>query len=634
MIRAMANETAPEERTVLDQMLNPDRQRRLRDMPRLIVQAFGVVWAAARRPFCWTVALQIVTSIATAAELLLSRKLLTQILGQHAGTYKLDFGAAVPVIIAMGAALAVSAAASFGNGEINSLLGELVSRDAAARMMDVSSSVDLISYENPEFNNRLQRAQIAASTRPLQMTNGLIGLGGSLTTLLGIAVALLIIQPFVLLVALLASLPLWLATSASSRALFNYARRQTARDRRRYYLQLILSQKETAAEVRAFDSVRFLRARWDRLYDERLADLRNLLRQRIRQGVAGALASGALTGGALALLLWFVANGHLSLPTAGAAAAAVAVLSNTLNGAIGNIGSLYESALFIRDFHEFADQVPKRWTSGAEATGRVGHPPFAEIDVHDVGFTYPSRTEPSLQGVSLSIQRGQVIALVGENGSGKTTLAKLLSGLYRPSTGRIEWDGVDTAEINSKDLRSHVAVLFQDYVRYFLTARDNVAIGRTTREPTDEAVVPAAARAGLDHVLTELPKGYDSMLGPQFDGGIDLSGGQWQRLALARAFYRDAELVVLDEPTAALDPRAEAELFGRVRDLFEGRTVVLISHRFASVRLADHIYVLDGGRLVEDGDHDALMARSGLYAELFNLQARAYADRPPTPPHG
>jgi ATP-binding cassette, subfamily B, bacterial len=239
-------------------------------------------------------------------------------------------------------------------------------------------------------------------------------------------------------------------------------------------------------------------------------------------------------------------------------------------------------------------------------------------------FAYPDTNEPALDGVSLEIGSGEVVALVGENGSGKTTLAKIVAGLYSPQAGRVLWDGVDASTVDPDDLRRAVAVVFQDFERYLLPARENVGLGRHERIEDLDAIVSAARRADADDFLARLPEGYETMLGREFAGGYDLSIGQWQRVALARAFFRDAPLVILDEPTASLDARAESRLFERIRDLLEGRSVLLVSHRFSSVRSADRIYVLDRGRVVEQGSHDELMAVGDRYAELFTLQAAAY----------
>jgi ATP-binding cassette subfamily B protein len=605
------------------ELFYPKVDRDLRQLPRLLAGALRLVWAAGKRQLVLNVVLQGVSSIALGLQVLVGKQLLTRLLADNTSK---DFSSAVPSIVVLAGVLAVASVVTIARTELQRLLSELVARSAMQQVVDASCRADLARFEDPGFHDRLQRAIVNASVRPLQMTTGLMAVGSALLGAAAVGVALLTIEPLFFVLGLVAAVPLTIASLGVGRALYRFAVEQTPTDRERNYIQMLLVDKDPAKEIRAYELGGFLRARFSALYDRRILALRRLVRRRTLQGSGGGLLTAAVSGGVLGLLIVFVSDGRVSLAGAGASAAALILLGSQLQGLAGGLGQLYESALFIQDFNNFVQFAPgtSQFQGSEPPPERLG-----DLGVHDLTFTYPSRQEPSLTGVDLEVRAGQVVALVGENGSGKTTLAKLLAGLYLPQQGRITWDGHDVAAMDVARVRGRVAVLFQDFVHYFLSARENIAMGRWERAGDEQGVRQAALRSGAHAFVESLPHGYDTFLGPQFFGGSDLSGGQWQRVALARAFFRDAELVILDEPTAALDPRAEAALFAAVRELFAGRSVVLISHRFATVRMADHIYVLDEGRMVEHGDHRQLMALNGLYAELFTIQASAFGLQEP-----
>ncbi len=595
------------------------RAERLRSLPRLVSKALRLVWVAGRRELVVTTALQLLLGLGLIAQLLLGKSVLGSLLDENPPGG--NFSLVVPELAAL---VALTVALNFANAlqtEQSRVLGELVGRAASQRVLDVSAGIDLEAFELPSFFDRLQRAHVGSLTRPMQMVNGLMTLTTSLLSLAGLSAALAVIEPLLLPFILLGYAPLWYVATRNSKAIFELSLALTEDDRHRLYLQRLLTGRDEAKEIRSFGLTPMVRQRYDRLYAERIAKLRQVARGRFTRSMWGAFGISGVTVASLGLLGYLYTEGRMSLAGLGAAVAGLLQLGVRLRGVGDGVGTLYESALFVDDYEAFLDllpQVPE--TKGNEPP----LPPFSRIRAENITFTYPGAHRPALFDVSLDLEAGEVVALVGENGSGKTTLAKLLANLYRPDRGRILWDDIDTATCHPARVRQSIAVIFQDFVRYLFTARENIAAGRPQRLDDFDGVKAAAISAGADSFISRLPKGYETTLGKEFNGGSDLSIGQWQRVALARAFFRDAHFVILDEPTAALDPRSEYELFSSIRTLFEGRSVLLISHRFSSVRAADRIYVLDHGRVVEQGAHDDLVANEGLYAELFQMQASAY----------
>ncbi|MGH3903814.1 MAG: ABC transporter ATP-binding protein [Pseudonocardiaceae bacterium] len=495
------------------------------------------------------------------------------------------------------------------------ILGERVSHRVWDRLLDTTARADLYTYESPGFATALERVQQNALTRPFAVTAALLGLTGGLLGVVTMSAVLVGVEPLLVPVLLAAGLPAVLLSRWASRTEFTFAHRLTASYRRRNYLRQLLTQRRFAAELRAFGSTTPLRERHRILNSEVTAELRAQVRR--RQLIAALTTVGvavALTAALLAIVE-LVRRGRIDLAEAGAAAIAVRLLSGQLNTTFTSIGGLLESAPFLADLDRFVTSAPAPPPPGRK------RPLTDRVALRDVSFRYPEQDRPAVDSVDIEIRAGEVVALVGENGSGKTTLAKIVAGLYEPATGTRHWDGTAAP---APDVRASVSVIFQDFVRYQMTLRDNIVISDGERPASADAVAEAVRRGGVFDTTRELPHGVDTMLGRDLDEGVDLSGGQWQRVALARALYRDTPLVVLDEPSAALDPRAEHELFADVRAVLGGRAALLISHRFSSTRLADRIYVMDGGRVVECGTHDELLARAGQYAELYSLQSSVY----------
>ncbi len=614
----MTEEQAGEGLSGYANLLSSTRDKSARRLPALVRSAFSLVRLAAPQTLRRITIVQSGIALLVIGRLLLAREVLI-VVSDERGTSRL----LLPVL----SLLAVSVLQSMLGvlvGEQQRLLEARVTRHMQGRVLDVSQAVDLMAYEDPDFYDRLQRAQYGALFRPLQVTTGAVAMLAGALSAVALLLALTVIAPLLVPLVLLGFVPMWIVTKRNSRSAYNLEAAHTEADRRRAYFSDVLSDRGYAKEIRANGVASVLRARYDALYEERLARLRTLAVERTKRSLLAGLLAAVTAGLALTLVIHLVSTDRLSLPSAAIAAVGVLELSARLNALYSGAGSVYEGALYLEDAQRFFAEVPPTATPSAipPAVPARGGP--LTMTAAGVGFRYPGSDTPALQGITLHVPPGQVLAVVGQNGSGKTTLAMLLAGLLTPTEGSIGLGPADQEPLNPADLRDRVAVLFQDFARYELTLCENVALGHPLRGTDAAAVAAAAERAGLDRFARALPAGYDTLLGRSFFGGHELSVGQWQRVALARAFLRESDVLILDEPTAALDPQAEQETFEAVNRLAHGRTVIFISHRFSTVRSADRILVLDAGRLVEDGSHTELMDHGGLYHAMFEVQAAAY----------
>jgi ATP-binding cassette, subfamily B, bacterial len=611
--------------TVEDLHRSADRRRQLARTPRLARDALRIVWRAAPRHMVATIAVQLLLSVALAGQLLIARRILEELIAVGDGGSTSSLYAPFAVFTAVGVLLAVLGALT---AYLQRMLVELVGRCAFDEIVAVGSSVDYRLLETPGFYDQLQRALNSGDFRITDMVTSLTQLIGALMTTLTIAVVLLVLSPLLLLLVAVAAVPALVAAIRNSRESYAFEYAMTSEGRERAYVLNLVTSRAAGKEVRLFGLGGHLRQRYEALTDERLRQVRIFLRQRLRVSLVGGIASAVGMAVALGALVALLAGNHIDVATAFTAGIAMQQLGLRLTTLTTNVSRLIESGMFIDDYQTFLELSRDTRADEAQAPASTRRR-FNQVSVEGVSFTYPGSATPALREVDLRIDPGEVVALVGGNGSGKTTLVKLICQLYRPDAGRVLWNGVDAATIPAADIASDLTVLFQDYLQYHLAAVDNVVFGRIERAASLDDAVAAARQAGAHEFLTGLPDGYRTRLGLEFHGGYELSVGQWQRLALARAFFRAGSFMIFDEPTAALDPRAERDLFDQMRQLSEGRSVLLISHRFSSARAADRIYVLEAGRMIESGPHDDLMALGGRYAELFELQAAAYRAEDP-----
>ncbi|MEV5324556.1 ABC transporter ATP-binding protein [Nonomuraea sp. NPDC052634] len=587
-----------------------------RRLPSLVGQALRMAWQASPRDTLATVVLNLLGGLFTAFGLLATTGVLTALFSE--GPTPDRVMAALPSLALVGAAAVLRSSVQAGAGWAQSRLTPQIARHTEERLYGLTSRVELVSYDDPDFHDSLERATSRGVAVPGSVVSSAIDV---VTAVIGIGAAagvLGVLHPVLLPLLLLAVLPdAWAAVrSARMRYTAMYSLIPVAR--RKWIIGDLMASRSCAAEVRSFSMRGFLL----RMYDVVARAQQDVLLRLARRQTVTRLVGDALGGIGTALVYValgvLLAIGAIPLAVAGTAVLAIRSGQTSLANLMYATNHLYEQGLYFTDFLDFCAEAERRVT---RPRSRPAPDRFSAITADNVTFTYPGADGPALRGVSVEIKQGEVIAFVGENGSGKTTLAKILAGLYEPDSGTVRWDDTDLREVGPDELRLRTAVIAQDHTRWPLAARYNITMGTDKGEP---ALHAAASVAGADEVIAELPHGYRTLLDRRFKDGHELSGGQWQRIAVARGFHRDALLLICDEPTAALDARAEHALFERVRAHSDGRTVLLITHRLASVRYADRIYVLDHGEVTEQGDHDTLMALNGLYADLYTLQAAAY----------
>jgi ATP-binding cassette, subfamily B, bacterial len=597
-----------------------DQRKSVGRLTRLMARSVSMVWQSARTPFLALIGLQLLNAIALALQVAAVQLALTAVLALTGSTGDL-WRLVQPVLLLAGLAAATAVIASVQVG-LGRYAGELVVAVMWKRVLRVATRVDLRKFESARFYDRLQRVQTNALTRPYQITYGLLATMGALAASAALVIAIVLVHPALLPLLLVGGVPVLLTSRRQSQLEFAFLTRQTESMRLRTYLTWVQTGRDEAKEVRAYGLAHNFGQRLNTLYADYLRDLAQHVSHRSRLGAVGSLGSAALLALTLFLLAWLISTSRLSIAEAGTALVAIRLLASQVQSGFTGAQAIFESGMFIDDLDGFLTLAP-----AAEGGSREIAPPtdFHRIRADAVSFSYPGRSALALQAASIEINRGEVVALVGENGSGKTTLAKVMAGLYEPGSGAVRWDGTDVRTFRPDLFRERVAIIFQDFVRYALSAEENIAVARPDNEIDHAAVREAAKIADADSFLSSLPAGYQTPLSRQFTGGHELSGGQWQKVAIARAFYRNAPLVIIDEPTAALDARAEYELFSSLHEVLRGRSALIISHRFSTVRTADRIYVLDHGRVVEQGTHDELVALGGQYAELFHLQASAYS---------
>ena len=579
-----------------------------------------IIWDSSPAVVTWGLILRAIAALSPLALLAVAKLIIDAVVTHltHAATLRSDFWWLVAI--------------EFGLACLTSILNRIVDycdtlladkfiRHISVRIMHHASRLDLASYEDPLFHDKLERARVQATDR-LGMVQQLGRLVQQVITTATLAASILLFSPWLLLVLIACVIPAFLGESHFAFLGYAQAFRQTPVKRQIDYLRFLGASKDSAKELKLFGLSRYLTDRFKKLSDDIYVQNVSLAKRRLLASALLSLLTTVGYYGAYAYVILETLEGKMTVGTLTFLTGAIAGASANLQMIFSTFSSIADQSLFLTDLLEFFAVRPTVYSNpNALKTPR----PIKEgIEFHEVSFSYPGSDRPILRNLNLFLKPDERIALIGENGEGKTTIVKLLTRLYDPTAGQILLDGIDLREYDLDDYASNIAVIFQDFMRYDMTAWENIAVGQIGARENLAQVELAARKSLAEGVIKKLPNGYDQMLGRRFETGVDLSGGEWQKVALARAYLRDAQILVLDEPTAALDARSEHEVFERFAELTKGKMALLISHRFSTVKMADRIIVLEKGVIAEQGRHEQLMAHGGRYAEMFELQASSY----------
>ncbi|GAB3837950.1 ABC transporter ATP-binding protein [Dactylosporangium cerinum] len=589
------------------------------ELPRLLAEALRTSWRADRTRTLVVAGSTIGSGVMATFGLLATQRVLVELFA--AGPTPDRVWAALPALLGLAAAIAIRSGLGIATGYALNGLTPRVDCEVERALFATTTAVRLDAFDADAFADDMERASRGSSS-VIDLVEGALNFLAGLAGLLAVAVAVVVIHPLLLLALLVATLPqAWASLRAGHERYRTYIA-GSVRRRRLWLLHQLMADRDSAAELRSYGLRGFLLDQYDRVMGAETRIQLDLARKVTTTTSLGSVVGGVATGAVYALLGILLLDGQIPLAAAATCVFAVQAAQRALTAVTFQIDRIYAEGQHVSDYTGFmtraADYLP------AERAGRPAPGPLQAVEVQAVSLAYPERNSPAVDDVTLSITAGQTVAFVGENGSGKTTLAAIIAALREPDTGAVTWNGRPLHDWDTDRLRERIGVVTQEYHKWPFTAATNIALGDIDAEPDQHRIEAAAARAVAHDMIVELPHGYETLLDRTFANGQDLSGGQWQRITAARGFLRTADLLIMDEPSSALDPRAEDALFQAIRDRQGRATTILITHRLANVRHADRIFVLDHGRLIESGTHDELVTAGGQYAELFALQSAGY----------